>query len=86
MYYDDKTDREILLIVADRTERLENTVIGKNRPGLVEDVAALKQEVDDIKETMTNVPGQKERWGMIGTVVVAALGIAAKILGIPLPV
>lgn len=79
----ERTDRELLILVADRTERLENAVVGKSRPGLIEDVAALKQEVDDLKES---VPGSKERWGMVGTVAIAALGIAAKVLGLPLPV
>ena len=83
MYYGDKTDREILLIVADRTERLESTVVGKNRPGLVEDVAALKQEVDDLKEA---APSGKERWGVIGAVLVGAVAGVARILGVDLQI
>jgi hypothetical protein len=83
MYYGDKTDREILLLVADRTEKLENAVVGKNRPGLIEDVAALKQEVDDLKGS---TPSGKERWGVIGAVAFGAVAAAARILGVDLQI
>lgn len=83
MNYNGLSDREVLILVADRTERLDLSVNGDGDPdsGLVTRVAKVEQELEDM-----HVPGRTERWGMIGTVAVAAVGIAAKVLGIPLPV
>lgn len=80
--YMDLNDREILMLMADRVERLDHSVNGNGRQGLVERMAAVEQEVDDVKEA---APSAKERWGLLGTVAVAAAGVLAKVLGVPLP-
>jgi hypothetical protein len=84
MIYDGLTDREVLIIVADRMERLDRAVHGNGQPGLVSRLAAVEQEVDVV--TRRNSPaGKTERFGIAGAVIAGGLGLIAKMLGFPVP-
>ncbi len=83
--YNDLTDRQLLVLLADRAERVDHAINGNGQPGLIQDVAALKQEVDDVRDSIPSTPSATERWGVIGGVLVAVVSIGAKVLGVPLP-
>lgn len=70
------TDREILLVIADKVDDLDDAVNGSGRPGLVERVTTLE----------ANTPSKKERWGVIGAVLAGVAAGAARLLGVDVQV
>jgi hypothetical protein len=74
--YRDLTDREILLVIADKVDDLDDAVNGNNRAGLVERVTTLE----------ANTPSKKERWGVIGAVLAGVAAGAARLLGVDVAV
>lgn len=70
------TDREILLVIADKVDDLDDAVNGAGRPGLVERVTTLE----------ANTPSKKERWGVIGAVLAGVAAGAARLLGVDVQV
>jgi hypothetical protein len=74
--YHDLTDREILLVIADKVDDLDDAVNGAGRPGLVERVTTLE----------ANRPSRKERWGIIGAVLAGVGAGVARLLGVDVSV
>ena len=76
-------ERDALLVrVDDRTKRIAHVIDGNGRPGLIERMASIEQEVDDLKESKVS---RKERFGVVGVVLVASASLVARLLGVPLP-
>jgi hypothetical protein len=72
--YSGMTNREILLVIADKVDDLDDAVNGAGRPGLVERVTTLE----------ASKPSRKERWGVIGAVVAGVVAGAARVFGVEL--
>jgi hypothetical protein len=69
---------ELLIRMDERTARLIKAVEGNGQPGLLADVAVLKEQVADIDK---RAPSQKEKvgaWGSIAATAIVVIVTAAK--------
>ena len=54
MEYGKYTDRELLLITAQRTERIERTIDGNGQPGLINRMATVEEGLENLEEPTRN--------------------------------
>jgi hypothetical protein len=67
MGWENLSDRELLVVVADDVRDMKHTIHGNGRPGLVERMATLEERV----------PGKKSRATLVGSAVAAFVFAAA---------
>ena len=54
MEYGKYTDRELLLITAQRTERIERTIDGNGQPGLISRLATVEEGLENLESPPRN--------------------------------
>ena len=54
MEYGKYTDRELLLITAQRTERIERTIDGNGQPGLISRMATVEEGLENLESPPRN--------------------------------
>lgn len=77
MQYDNMTDRELLLVLAERSEHATKALFGNGRPGLVERVSASEQWHLDMEKRMLT---RAERASVPVLLALAVIAIAPELL------
>lgn len=89
----DRELRDLLVETHTMTREIHKAVYGNGRPGLIQDVAVLQQDMvrrqDEAKELRENVTSKDRRGALrsaaVSAIVIVAAGILKALFGIPLP-
>lgn len=71
----DLTDRELLIVIHDRSERVERALFGNGQPGLMERMAKAEEQLDKRNRSTAAAGG-------IGAMVTTIITIVATKLGV----
>lgn len=77
MVHNGLTDRELLEVIFDRSERVEKALYGNGQPGALSRLAAMETLVEDINK---RAPSRKEKLAAWSTIVCALIAGVASIL------
>ena len=76
------SDRELLLVVYDRVERIDETVNGNGQPGLAERVTRVEERVEDVEGQTTT---KREKAGVAASILAVVAAVAAQAFGLRVP-
>jgi hypothetical protein len=75
--YTEKSDRDLLMILVDRSERIEHALYGNGQKGALDKLSVLQAEMLDVQ---ARIPTKTEKnsgiASLIGIVIVSAVGFA----------
>ena len=80
------TDHDLLVRIDERVDQMHKALYGNGQPGLLMNFATLQAEVDEVRSVVPTRAEKRTVAGGMLTLVLFVVALAAKVLGVTIPV